>query len=76
NSLLGRKDNGGGNNNQNFGGGTRTPGKGSGLGAGVIAVAVIAIWLASGFFMVQEGQTAVVLQFGKFKYTTGPGINW
>ncbi len=76
NSLLGRKDNGGGNNNQNFGGGTRTPGKGSGIGAGVIAVAVIAIWLASGFFMVQEGQTAVVLQFGKFKYTTGPGINW
>ncbi len=76
NTLLGRKDNGGGNNNQNFGGGTRTPGKGSGIGAGVIAVAVIAIWLASGFFMVQEGQTAVVLQFGKFKYTTGPGINW
>lgn len=75
NGLLGRKDNGGGNNNQNFGGG-RTSGRGSGIGAGVIAAAVVGIWLASGFFMVQEGQTAVVLQFGKFKYTTGPGINW
>jgi membrane protease subunit HflK len=42
----------------------------------VIVAAVVGIWLASGFFMVQEGQTAVILQFGKFKYTTGPGINW
>lgn len=75
NGLFGRKDNGGGNNNQNFGG-PRAPGRGSSVGAGVIVVAVLGIWLASGFFMVQEGQTAVVLQFGKFKYTTGPGINW
>ncbi|CAJ93452.1 FtsH protease activity modulator HflK [Cupriavidus necator] len=74
NGLLGRKDNGGGNN-QGFGG-PRTPGKGSGVGAGVIVAAVVGIWLASGFFMVQEGQTAVILQFGKFKYSTGPGINW
>ncbi|SCV00448.1 Membrane protease subunit stomatin/prohibitin-like protein [Cupriavidus necator] len=74
NGLLGRKDNGGGNN-QGFGG-PRTPGKGSGVGAGVIVAAVVGIWLASGFFMVQEGQTAVILQFGKFKYAAGPGINW
>ncbi|EYS97266.1 membrane protein [Cupriavidus sp. SK-4] len=72
--LLGRKDNGGGGN-QGFGG-PRTPGKGSGVGAGVIVAAVVGIWLASGFFMVQEGQTAVILQFGKFKYAAGPGINW
>ncbi len=75
NGLLGRKDNGGGGN-QGFGSGPRVPGKGSGVGVSVVAVAVVGIWLASGFFMVQEGQTAVILQFGKFKYTTGPGINW
>src|SRR5437868_10722904 len=74
NGLLGRKDNGGGNN-QGFGGGPRTPGKGSGIGLGMILAAIIGIWLASGFFMVQEGQTAVILQFGKFKYKAGPGIN-
>ncbi|WP_427310120.1 FtsH protease activity modulator HflK [Cupriavidus sp. H39] len=74
NGLLGRKENGGGGN-QGFGG-PRTPGKSSGVGAGVIVAAVVGIWLASGFFMVQEGQTAVILQFGKFKYSTGPGINW
>ncbi|KWR88875.1 FtsH protease activity modulator HflK [Cupriavidus sp. IDO] len=74
NGLLGRKENGGGNN-QGFGG-PRTPGKSSGVGVGVVAAAVVGIWLASGFFMVQEGQTAVILQFGKFKYSAGPGINW
>lgn len=74
NGLLGRKENGGGGN-QGFGG-PRTPGKSSGVGVGVIVAAVVGIWLASGFFMVQEGQTAVILQFGKFKYSAGPGINW
>lgn len=74
NGLLGRKENGGGGN-QGLGG-PRVPGKGSGVGAGVVVAAVVGIWLASGFFMVQEGQTAVILQFGKFKYSTGAGINW
>jgi len=74
NGLLGRKENGGGGN-QGLGG-PRVPGKGSGVGVGVVVAAVVGIWLASGFFMVQEGQTAVILQFGKFKYSTGPGINW
>lgn len=74
NGLLGRKDNGGGGQGNGFG--SRPPGKGSNVGVGVIVAAVVGIWLASGFFMVQEGQTAVILQFGKFKYTTGPGINW
>lgn len=74
NGLLGRKDNGGGGQGNGFG--SRPPGKGSNVGIGVIVAAVVGIWLASGFFMVQEGQTAVILQFGKFKYTTGPGINW
>ena len=75
NSLFGKKDSGGGGN-QGFSGGPRMPGKGSGVGIGIVVAAIVGIWLASGFFMVQEGQTAVILQFGKFKYTTGPGINW
>lgn len=74
NGLLGRKDNGGGGQGNGFG--SRPSGKGSNVGIGVIVAAVVGIWLASGFFMVQEGQTAVILQFGKFKYSTGPGINW
>lgn len=37
---------------------------------------VFFIWIASGFFMIQEGQAGVVLTFGKYDYTAGPGINW
>ena len=46
------------------------------IGAGVIVFGFLAIWLFSGVFIIQEGQAGVVLQFGKYKYTTGPGINW
>jgi membrane protease subunit HflK len=37
---------------------------------------VFFIWIASGFFMIQEGQAGVVLTFGKYDYTASPGINW
>jgi membrane protease subunit HflK len=37
---------------------------------------VFFIWIATGFFMIQEGQAGVVLTFGKYDYTAGPGINW
>lgn len=43
---------------------------------GAVVAIVVAIWLASGFFIVQEGQTGVVLQFGRFKALTGAGIQW
>lgn len=46
------------------------------IGLGLIAGVIVAIWAVSGFFIVQEGQAGVVLQFGKYKYTTRPGINW
>jgi membrane protease subunit HflK len=38
-------------------------------------VAVL-IWLGTGFFIVQEGQQAVITQFGKYKSTVGAGFNW
>jgi modulator of FtsH protease HflK len=34
------------------------------------------IWLGSGFFIVQEGQQAVITQFGKYHTTVGAGFNW
>ncbi len=44
--------------------------------AGIVLAAVIVIWLLSGFFIVQEGQTGVILQFGRYKSMTGAGIQW
>jgi membrane protease subunit HflK len=52
-------------------------GRGLAAGAGVVSVAGLLLWLASGFFIVPEGQEAAVLRFGEFKYLTPrPGIQW
>ena len=45
--------------------------KSAGIGAGLIAGVVALIWLGSGFFIVQEGQQAVVTSFGKYSHTVG-----
>jgi membrane protease subunit HflK len=44
----------------------------------LIAVALVAflVWLGTGFFIVQEGQQAVITQFGSYKSTVGAGFNW
>jgi membrane protease subunit HflK len=37
---------------------------------------VFLIWILSGLFIIQEGQSGVVTTFGKYTYTAGSGINW
>lgn len=64
---------GGGNGS---GGGFQPDMKSAGIGAGVIAGIVLLIWLGTGFFIVQEGQQAVITQFGKYKSSVGAGFNW
>jgi len=71
--LFGKRGNGGGDNNDKF---NRGDMKGASIGAGLIVVIVFFLWLASGFFIVQEGQTAVVMTFGKYSHSTLPGFNW
>ena len=69
-----RPDNGGG-----FGGGGgnfQPDMKSAGIGAGLVAAVVVLIWLGTGFFIVQEGQQAVITQFGRYKSTVGAGFNW
>ncbi|MEO6919789.1 MAG: FtsH protease activity modulator HflK [Collimonas sp.] len=72
--LLGNKSGGGGGDSS--GGGFNPGMKGAGVGVGAIAVVVALLWLASGFFTVQEGQTGVVMTFGKYSHSTTPGFNW
>jgi membrane protease subunit HflK len=50
--------------------------KSAGIGAGLIAGVVALIWLGSGFFIVQEGQQAVVTSFGKYSHTADAGFQW
>ena len=46
------------------------------IGAGILVGAGVLVWLGTGFFIVQEGQQAVITQFGKYHSTVGAGINW
>ena len=50
--------------------------KGVGSVAGALVALVVLVWLASGAFIVQEGQTGVVMTFGKFSHVTPAGFNW
>ncbi len=47
-----------------------------GGGAGLAAGIVLAVWLASGFYIVVEGTRGMVLTFGKFAEETSPGLRW
>jgi membrane protease subunit HflK len=47
-----------------------------GGGIGVLIVLVIVAWLASGFYIVDASQRGIVLQFGRYKETTEPGLRW
>ena len=49
---------------------------GARLSLGVILAVLVAIWFCTGFFIVQEGQQAVITQFGRYKTTVGAGFNW
>jgi membrane protease subunit HflK len=48
----------------------------AGVGIGLIAGVVVLIWAGSGFFIVQEGQQAVVTSFGKYDHTANAGFTW
>lgn len=77
NSLFGRR--GGGPRLPSGGGGGGQPPsfRGAGVGLLVLFVAAALLWLASGFFIVQEGHTAVVLRFGKVvKQIDRAGLTW
>ena len=45
-------------------------------GAGLLVALVLGVWLASGFYIVDEGRRGVVTRFGKYTETTQPGPRW
>ena len=64
----------------------RDPGKGgpsfqpdmksAGIGVGLIGFVVLVVWAGSGFFIVQEGQQAIVTTFGRYSSTVDAGFQW
>jgi membrane protease subunit HflK len=58
--------------------GTKSSG-GRGLPNGMLGLLIAAIallWIASGFYVVDEQERAVVLRFGDYVGTTEPGLRW
>jgi len=66
-----------------FGGsGGRSGSGGSGLSSGgkgvamLVLLAVVAVWGFNSFYRVQPDENGVVLRFGKYNRTTGPGLHF
>ena len=73
NELFGRRGSTGGDDGG--GGGKMGPLVPLG-GAGLLVALVAVVWLASGFYIVDEGRRGVVTRFGKYTETTLPGPRW
>ncbi len=71
-----RPDNGGAGGGGGGGGNFQPDMKSAGIGVGLVVAVAILIWLGTGFFIVQEGQQAVITQFGRYKSSVGAGFNW
>jgi membrane protease subunit HflK len=56
------------------GGGPSATSFGKGLTSALILIGVL--WIGSGLYRVDAQERAVVLRFGKYLQTTGPGYNW
>jgi membrane protease subunit HflK len=68
NRLFGKRGDGGG--------GYRPDARGVGVTATVVGAILLLIWLASGAFIVPEGQVGLVTTFGELSHKTGAGFNW
>src|SRR5690606_29459552 len=78
-ALFGRKPKrsnplGGGNGGD--GGGFRPSPRGARIGGVAIIIAAVLLWLASGFFIIQEGQVGVITRFGSYTTTVPAGFQW
>ena len=73
NGLFGRK---GGQGGGRGAGGRGMPSFHIPGGAGLIVGLIVAVWVATGFYIVDAGERGVVLRFGKYVETTMPGPRW
>jgi len=75
NRVIGGKASGGGNNDQN----PNSSGSqlsGDNIPIGPIILIIVLIWLATGFYIVDQGSRGVVFTFGKNTAVTMPGPRW
>ncbi|MFG6139126.1 MULTISPECIES: FtsH protease activity modulator HflK [Halomonas] len=73
NGMLGGRGKRGGNGGKGGGGGK--PRNAFAL-PGLLLIVALAIWAASGFYLVDQSERGVVLRFGKFQEVVTPGLQW
>jgi len=66
-----------------FGGGKKGGGsddgglpKAGGIGIGAILIIILGMWIATGFYVVQQGERGVILRFGQKSDVTQAGLHW
>lgn len=74
NGMLGggNKKSGGGGNGKSGGGKPRN----SFALPGLLIIVALAIWAASGFYLVDQSERGVVLRFGEYQGIVEPGLQW
>jgi modulator of FtsH protease HflK len=76
-ALFGGK--GGGRGSRGSSGGPQMPAFNPKLAAGGVALfggLAVILWLATGFYQVDDRERGIVQRFGKYLDTTQPGLNW
>ncbi|MBL8498221.1 FtsH protease activity modulator HflK [Nitrosomonas sp. JL21] len=72
NNIFGQKKNGGGDEGSR----ENTPKSHGGGSIVIILGLLLAVWLASGFYIVDEGHRGVVIRFGQYTETSLAGLRW
>ncbi len=72
----GRRSGSGGSGDGGGSGGSSGGGRFGGFGVAIIAVLAVLAWGAYGIYVVDPAEAGVVLRFGQYVRTTGPGPHW
>ncbi|ABE58634.1 MULTISPECIES: FtsH protease activity modulator HflK [Chromohalobacter] len=70
--LMGKRGKRGGDGNGGASGGKGNPF----ILPAVLTVLALVIWAGSGFYRVDQSERGVVLRFGEYHETVGPGLHW
>ncbi|MGV8712709.1 MAG: FtsH protease activity modulator HflK [Nitrosomonas sp.] len=72
NNIFGQRKSGGGDDGSR----ENTPRSHGGGSIVIILGLLLAVWLASGFYIVDEGHRGVVIRFGQYTETSPAGLRW
>jgi membrane protease subunit HflK len=76
NKLSGLFGGKGGGGSSSSGGSRGSSGSDLGVGIGLIVLIIALLWMATGFYKLEEAERGVVLRFGKHVETTQKGLHW